>query len=149
MGRRHSVASHAQSVLTPSLIILPPKGVLELEPEESVTINLPAPGKVIIKSILRGGVSADAEREAAGPQAPARPRTRWVRLSRHCLVCGTGMPTAPALRAGGKRNVSPSLKLNSSGALRYSGVFRAPPASVLCLLGSPFSFTYTLCPCCH
>lgn len=48
------------------MIILLPKGVLEMEPEESITINLCALGKVIIKSILHSDVNSDAKREPAG-----------------------------------------------------------------------------------
>lgn len=36
------------------------------------------------------------------------------------------MLTIPTLGAGGKQNVFLSLKWNSSGALKYPGVFKAP-----------------------
>lgn len=48
------------------MIILLPKGMLEMGLEDSMTINLCTLGKVIIKSILHSDVLSDAKREAAG-----------------------------------------------------------------------------------
>lgn len=46
-----------ENILIPITMIIPlPKGVLEMGPEESITINLRTLGKVIIKSILHRDV---------------------------------------------------------------------------------------------
>lgn len=45
-----------ENILIPIMIMLLPKGVLEMGREESITINLRTPGKVIIKSILHSNV---------------------------------------------------------------------------------------------
>lgn len=140
------------------MIILLPKGVLEMGPEESITINLLALGKVIIKSILHNDVISNAEREAAGTVESHRIPGRgpqlclWpggFRLSSH-FVYETGIGIIPVLRDRGKQYVFLYLTLNSSGALKHSGVFKAPEASICCpTLFSLLLYLPTLCSFCH
>ena len=75
-------------------------------PEESVTINLCALGKVIIKSILHNDVISDAKREAAGTVESHRipgcgPQLcLWpggFRLSSHFFVYEMGRGIIPVL----------------------------------------------------
>lgn len=75
------------------MIILLPKAALEVGWEESITVNLHTPGRVVIESIVHNAVLSDPKREAAGtPESqivlglrPHSASDRWVSVVKSLL----------------------------------------------------------------